>query len=48
MACTQERFEEIEAIKHKIGKDKMKGIGHVDGVSSQHTIGDVKLGSKKI
>ncbi len=48
MACTIDRFEEIEAIKHKIGRDKLKGIGHVDGVASQHTIGTVNLGSKKI
>ncbi len=48
MACTIERFEEIEAIKHKIGRDKLKGIGHVDGVSSAHTIGTVNLGTKKL
>ena len=48
MACTQERFEEIEAIKHKIGRDKLKGIGHVDGISSQHSIGTVNLGNKKL
>ena len=48
MACTEERFQEIEAIKLKIGKDKMKAIGHVDGVSAVHTIGSVNLGKNKL
>lgn len=48
MACTIERFEEIEAVKHKMGKDKMKSIGHVDGVGAVHTIGSVKFGSKNL
>ncbi len=47
MACTEDRFQEIEAIKHKIGKDRMQAIGHIDGVNAANTYGGVNFGTKK-
>jgi hypothetical protein len=48
MACSDERFEEIEAVKAKIGKDRMKAIGHIEGVSAANTYGSVTLGKHKL
>ncbi len=48
MACTEERFEQIEAVKYKIGRDRMKALGHLDGVSANHTYGDISIGNKKL
>lgn len=48
MACTEERFQEIEAVKHKIGRDRMKAIGHVDGVSESNSYGKVTFGKPNL
>lgn len=48
MACTEERFEQLEAIKLKIGKDRMKAIGHIDGINPAHSYGTVNFGNKPI